>query len=390
MTTGLKAVFFREIKRMRSETIYIWMLLTLPLSTFLFFPAMFADGKADNYSVAIYDADNSPLSRKIISWIQATPEVNFTNKVYSLQEGKRLIEKGDVYAVLKIPKGLENGVYSGTPRKMVLFYSNINLSAGSGVSTAVLKSVKTMSAGINLQKRMSQNKEMFNQALQNVQPIRIDSHALYNPYINYAYFLVTGLLPVMLLMFILSTTIYVVGSELKNNTADEWYKMSSKSLVVALTGKLLPYTIIFMMEAYFIDSILLEAMDVPSHGNTLVLLVATTLFVLSYQAMGVLIIVILPNIRLALSIGAMYASLAFSFAGLTFPLLAMEGYMQKIAQMFPFTHYLNIYINIEMKDLPLLYTLSSFGALMIFILLPLAFIPRLKALMSKDKYWGKS
>ena len=389
MTTGLKAVLSREIKRIKSETIYIWMLLALPLFTFILFPTMFADGKADNYSVAIFDADNTPLSRKITSWIQATPEVNFTNKVTSLHEGKRLIEKGDVYAVLKIPKGLEAGVYSGSPDKMVLFYSNINLSAGSGVSKAVLTAVKTMSAGINLQKRIAQ-KEMYHQALQNVQPIRLDTHALYNPYINYSYFLVTGLLPVMLLMFILSTTIYVVGSELKNTTANNWYQMSSKSLIVALTGKLLPYTIIFMLEAYLIDSILLGVIGVPKHGSTLVLIVATTLFVLAYQAMGVLLIILLPNIRLALSIGAMYASLAFSFAGLTFPLLAMGGFMQKVAQIFPFTHYLQIYINIEMKNLPLIYTLPSFGALFIFILLPLVFSPRLRSLLTKEKYWGKS
>ena len=389
MTTGLQAVLSREIKRMKSETIYIWMLLALPLFTFIFFPTMFADGKADNYSVAIYDADNTPLSRKIISWIQATPEVNFTNKVISLHEGKRLIEKGEVYAVLKIPKGLEAGVYSGNPKKIILQYSNINLSAGSGVSKAILTVVKTMSAGINLQKRISKE-EMYDQALQNVQPIRLDTHALYNPYINYSYFLVTGLLPVMLLMFILSTTIYVVGSELKNTTASEWYKMSSESLIVALTGKLLPYTIIFMFEAYLIDSILLGVIGVPKHGSTIVLIIATTLFVLAYQAMGVLLIIIMPNIRLALSIGAMYASLAFSFAGLTFPLIAMSGLMQNIAQIFPFTHYLQIYINTEMKNLPLIYTLPSFGALLIFVLLPLLFVPRLRALLTKEKYWGKS
>lgn len=135
---------------------------------------------------------------------------------------------------------------------------------------------------------------------------------------------------------------------------------------------------------------LLNLIGVPSHGNTIVILVATTLFVLAYQAMGVLLIVLLPNVRLALSMGAMYASLAFSFAGLTFPLLAMNKFMQEIALAFPFTHYLRIYINVEFKDLPLIYTLPSFGALMIFILLPLVFLPRLKSLLTEDKFWGKS
>jgi len=388
MKTGLKVVLLREIERIKSETIYIWILVALPIFTFILFPTMFANGKADNYSVAIYDADNSPLSRQIISWIEATPEVHFTDKVTSLHEGKRLIEKGDVYAVLKIPEGLEAGVYSGSPKKMVLFYSNVNLSAGSGVSSAILRTVKTMSAGANLKKRIAK-KEMFDQALNNVQPIRLDTHAMYNPYLNYAYFLVSGLLPVMLLMFILSTTIYAVGSELKNSTAKDWLNKSSGSIIVALTGKLLPYTAIFMFEAFLID-LILKYIGVPNNGYNLVLLIATALFVIAYQAMGVLIIVILPNIRLALSIGAMYASLAFSFAGLTFPLMAMDGVMQKIALFFPFTHYLNIYIGTELKNLPLAYVIHSFIALLIFILVPLFFAPRFRALVTKEKYWGKS
>lgn len=388
MKTGLKVVLLREIERIKSETIYIWILVALPIFTFILFPTMFANGKADNYSVAIYDADNSPLSRQIISWIEATPEVHFTDKVTSLHEGKRLIEKGDVYAVLKIPEGLEAGVYSGSPKKMVLFYSNVNLSAGSGVSSAILRTVKTMSAGANLKKRIAK-KEMFDQALNNVQPIRLDTHAMYNPYLNYAYFLVSGLLPVMLLMFILSTTIYAVGSELKNSTAKDWLNKSSGSIIVALTGKLLPYTAIFMFEAFLID-LILKYIGVPNNGYNLVLLIATALFVIAYQAMGVLIIVLLPNIRLALSIGAMYASLAFSFAGLTFPLMAMDGVMQKIALIFPFTHYLNIYIATELKNLPLAYVIHSFIALLIFILVPLLLAPRFRALLTKEKYWGKS
>jgi len=390
MTTGLKAVINREFERIKSETIYIWLLFILPLFTFLLFTTMFSRGKADSYPVAIYDADNSPLSRQIVSWIEATPEVKFTKKVTSLQEGKHLIEKGDVIGVLKIPDGLENAVYSGNPKKMVLFYSNMNLSAGSGVSVAIIKTIKTMSAGVNMQKRMSKNKEMLDQALNNIQPVRIEAHALYNPYINYSYYLVTGLLPVMLLMFILSTTIYVIGSELKYKTAGDWYKISSKSVIVALTGKLLPYSIVFIIEAFFMNTILFKIVGAPQNGNFFIIFIATIFFVYAYMAMGVVLITVLPNIRLALSIGAAYASLAFSFAGLTFPMIAMVDYMRAFAQIFPYTHYLKIYINEAMKGLDLYYSVSSFLILSIFITLPFLLIPRMRALLTKDKYWGKS
>ncbi|MCK5847020.1 MAG: ABC transporter permease [Bacteroidales bacterium] len=389
METGFKAVLTRELKRMQSETIYIWMLLVLPIFSFVFFTAMFEEGKADSFPVAIYDADNSPLSRKVASWVEATPEVHFTKKITSLEEGKRLIEKGELYGVLMLPKGLENGVYSGNPKKIVLFYSNLNLSAGSGISVSILTTIKTMSAGINMQKRIS-HKETLEQAFQNIQPIRLDKHALYNPFINYAYYLATALFPTMLLMFILGTTIYIVGSELKYRTAEEWYATADKSVLVAVSAKLLPYTIIFLIEVIFMNALIFYQLGAPQNGNFFVLLFSEGLFVIAYQAMGVFLISVLPNMRLALSLGAAYASLAFSFAGLTFPIIAMHPSMQGFAHIFPLTHYMNIYINEAMKGIEVIYSLPSFAWLIVFIILPFLLIPRLRAFMTKDKYWGAS
>ncbi len=388
--TGFKAVLTRELKRMRSESIYLWMLLILPISSLLLFTAMFAEGKADSYSVAIFDADNSSLSRKVISWIEATPEVHFSQKVNSLEEGKQLIEKGEVYALLMLPKGLENGVYSGVPKKSILFYSNLNLSAGSGVSVAVLKTMKTMSAGINMQKRMSKDKEMYAQAFENIQPIKLDIHALYNPYINYSYYLATALFPTMLLMFILGTTIYIIGGELKYYTATDWYETSGKSVLVAVSAKLLPYTVIFLLEVIFMNTLIFYNIGAPQNGNFFVLLFSEMLFVVAYQAMGVFLISVLPNMRLALSLGAAYASLAFSFAGLTFPTIAMDPFMQAFSHIFPLTHYINIYINVATKGLEVYYSLSSFAWLIGFIVLPFIIIPRLRAFITKEKYWGAS
>ncbi|OYT11658.1 MAG: hypothetical protein B6I18_03460 [Bacteroidetes bacterium 4572_112] len=390
MQTGFKAVLTRELARMRSESIYLWMLLILPIGSLVFFASMFAEGKAENYAVAIYDADNTPMSRMVKSWVDATPEVEFTNTVYSLEEGRRLIEKGEVFGVLMLPKGLEDGVYSGDPKKIVLFYSNLNLSAGSGVSVATIKTIKTISAGINLQKRLSKDKEMYEQAFESIQPIHLDKHTLYNPYINYAYYLATALFPTMLLMFILGTTIYIIGSELKYYTAEEWYASSGKSVLVAVSAKLLPYTVIFLIEVIFMNTLIFYQIGAPQNGDFFVLIFTEGLFVVAYQAMGVFMISVLPNMRLALSLGAAYASLAFSFAGLTFPLLAMHPLMQGFAHIFPLTHYMNVYINEAMKGLDIIYSLPSFAWLMGFIVLPFLLIPRLRAFMTKDKYWGKS
>jgi ABC-2 type transport system permease protein len=385
---GLRAVLVRELKRMSSQQIYMWILFILPLFSFLLFTTMFHEGKAEGFSIAVFDADNTALSRQIKRWVEATPEIEIKTEVNSLEAGKRLIEKSEIRGVLYIPKETESGIYRGDANKLVLFYSNTNLSAGSSVSVATMKAIGTLSAGINLQKRMAHT-EMYEQAFTNIQPIVVDTHALYNPYINYAYYLVTALLPVMLLMFIISATIFSIGTELKYSTAKEWFETSGESIIVALTGKLLPYSFVFIIEAFFINTILFKYMHAPMNGNLFVIFISTIFFVFAYQAMGVFIISVFPNVRLSLSLGAAYSSLAFSFAGLTFPTVAMGTAMQYFSEIFPYTHYLRIYINEAMKGLDLRFSLPSFWILAIFISLPFFLIPRLRKFLTNKKYWGK-
>jgi len=389
MQKGLKAVFIREVHRMSLKSIYLWILFILPLFSFFLFVTMFNHGKAKNFDIVVFDADNSPLSRQIIRWIDATRDVHVLKHVNSLEEGKRMIETSAAWAVLKIPKGTENGVYKGDAKGLVLFYSNENLSAGSAVSTAIITTVKTLSAGINIQKRMAHN-QMFEQAYERVQPIHLETHSLFNPYVNYAYYLVTALLPVMLLMFVITSTIFTVGNELKDGTAKDWYHTAGDSVIVALTGKLLPYSIVYIIEAFLMNTILFVFMDAPLNGSIFVIFMATIFFVYAYQAMGVFIISLFPNVRLSLSLGAAYASLAFSFSGLTFPMIAMDPFLQYFAELFPYTHYLKIYINEAMKGLNVHYSLYSFMALGIFIVLPFLLIGRLRHFLTDAKYWGKS
>jgi len=389
MQKGLKAVFIREVHRMSLRSIYLWILFILPLFSFLLFVTMFKHGKAENFDVVVFDADNTPLSRQIIRWVDATHDVHISKHVSSLEEGKRMIERSETWAVLKIPKGTENDVYKGDAKGLVLFYSNENLSAGSAVSTAIITTVKTLSAGINLQKRMAHG-QMYEQAYERIQPIHLETHSLFNPYVNYAYYLVTALLPVMLLMFVITSAIFTVGNELKEGTAQDWYHTAGDSVIVALTGKLLPYSIVYIIEAFLMNTILFVFMDAPLNGNLFIVFMSTIFFVYAYQAMGVFIISIFPNVRLSLSLGAAYASLAFSFSGLTFPMIAMDPFLQYFAELFPYTHYLKIYINEAMKGLDLRYSLYSFMALSIFIALPFLLIGRLRHFLTDAKYWGKS
>ena len=101
------------------------------------------------------------------------------------------------------------------------------------------------------------------QAMAFLQPIVIDSHVLNNPWLNYSVYLSNTIIPGILMLLIFMTTVYTIGSEMKTNTQKEWMSMADNSITVALTGKLLPQTVVFFVMATSIMFIYTVSCTIP-------------------------------------------------------------------------------------------------------------------------------
>ena len=110
---------------------------------------------------------------------------------------------------------------------------------------------------------------------------------------------------------------------------------------------------------------------------------------MSYQAIAVFIVSLLSNLRLSLSIGGGYSVLAFTFSGLTFPMMAMYSWVQAFSKIFPFTFYTDIFIDQALRGAPVVDSLWDMGYIALFIVLPMLCLPRLRKICSDEKYWGR-
>lgn len=378
----------RELKRMLSRKIYIVITLIIPLFSFFLFTSLFNEGVARKLPVVLVDQDHSSLSHKVARNIEATPSVKIVKQVETLNQAKLEIESWNCYAVVFIPDNFEKNTYRGDAPGIVLYYNNINLAAGSSISKDIRMAVGTLSAQIKVVGKM-QAGEMQQQAIESSNPVVLDTHVLYNPYVSYEYFITTSMLPIMLQMFVLLMSIYAIGVELKEHTAGQWLKAAKGKAWIAITGKLIPYTIIFWALAIFMNMLMFRFLHTPIKGGILLLFVSTLLYVLAYQAVGILFISLRANLRESLSFGMAYASLAFSFCGLAFPILAMPLPAKIFAYLFPFTHYLRLFVDQGIKGMPLYYSASSLVALILFIAIPSLAIFRLKKAMINEEMWGK-
>ncbi|MPN04015.1 hypothetical protein SDC9_151251 [bioreactor metagenome] len=119
-------------------------------------------------------------------------------------------------------------------------------------------------------------------------------------------------------------------------------------------------------------------MHYPLNSHIGWMFAATLLYVLAYQAIGVLFIGLTPVLRDGVTMAAFYGLLGFTFAGFTFPIEQMPYVAQIFSDLFPIRHYFNIYVNQALHGIEIRYSLISYLALISFNILPFFVYHRLK------------
>lgn len=382
------AVMRREMHRLTHQPMYFVLMIVLPVVSFAFFALLFNQGAIRNIPIAVLDEDNTTLSRKVAQMIDDTPTALVARDIQSMAEGERLIREGKIMAVVQIPAFFEKNILSNSQTHLESYVSGTNITVNGLLSKDIQTAVTTFTGGIQLQVLMKQGLTQ-RQAMAQLMPVRFDRHVLFNPHINYGYYLSPSFMPMMLMIFVVMVTVFSIGTELKHATSREWMAAGNDSVVAALLGKVLPITAVMFLISLVMLLINFKIVGTPLNGSLTVILVGTLLFILSYQSISVLIVSLLANLRLSLSIGGGYSVLAFTFSGLTFPIMAMWEPMQWVSKIFPFTFYTDIFVDQMLRGTPWVYSLPDLGYMMLFIVLPLLCLPRLKRVCTEEKFWGR-
>lgn len=387
---GFITVLVRESGRIASNPLYAIFTFVVPLAVFALLCTIFHEGVPRELPLLVYDADQSSFSRQLIRMLDASSTIRVVPAPSGIEEGRRLVLSGRGYAFIVIPENLEENILTGRPSEVIEYYNNQFLLPASLVDRDVKKAVATLSGGVELRLRQKYG-ETREAALAHLQPILIDSHALFNPQLNYVYFLVNTLLPTMLQIFILMVSVYALGIELKDGTAGEWFDAAGGNTLKAVAGKLLPHTLCFLCIGFFMNTLLFRFLGVPLRGSIVIIMLSTALLVCAYQSLALFFVAVTANMRLALSFSAFYAAPAFAFVGITFPTIGMPLAGKIWGSLLPLSHYLSILVDQSLRGAPVSMSLPSIAVLTAFALIPSAAVMwRFKKLMTVNTYWGRS
>lgn len=384
MKNGFVAVCKTEFKNMMTSP-RIFVMLLLPILLFSFYGAIFSKGVPNNLPIAILDQDHSALSRELIRSIDATSTIEIQQYVSDEQEAGKLLRTEKVYGFVLIPANFQKDIYRGKVADALFYENNDFLTPGGVLSKAFLTAAGSFSASLRVGTLLKRGQSLP-QAVVSIQPVILDTHVLFNPYANYTYYLCLALLPMSLQLVVMLSTVYVLGKMLKNREGQSLYQLSGENVWSAFWGKILPYTLLFSIIVVYMISYLFWYLNVPLNGQYLNVLSLTILLVFVYQLMALFFVSISKEFRALATIAGGYSSLAFSFAGYTYPAEGMPKAIQIMDYIFPFSSYARMYINVAMRGTPVKYSMPLFSGLLVFALIGLLSLPRFSRMLQKGGY----
>ena len=378
----------REIGRITASREYRALLLWLPLGAILFFAIFFSQEVVGALPVAVVDEDNSSLSRKLVSMVRATPQTACVEEVADMAEAQQKLLKGEVVGVLELSEGFARKVLSGERAEVVYYDSGTNISTNSLSAKGVQTAVSSFGVGVALQRAEMQG-VASEKAMAQIMPIGFATYGLFNPWLNYAYYIAPCFLAMILIIASMLSTIYSVGEELRYGTSVEWLRSANGSLVGALMGKLLPASLALWMLALVVGVLLFAIYGAPMQGSWGVLIVGVLALIIAYQAVALFVVALTASLRLSLSLGGGYSVLAFTFSGVTFPTMAMFSVVQPFTMLFPYTYFMRLYIDQAVRGSAWWLSMQDVAAMLLFCLLPLLALGRLRKVAVTRNFWGR-
>lgn len=379
------SIFLRELRRLAVQPIYWFCMVIAPLFCYFFFTSLMHEGLPESLPLGVVDEDHTVTSRNLVRNLDAFQMTDVVKTYSNVTETRKAVQQGHIYGFYLIPQGTTSEAQSQR-LPTVSFYTNYSYLVAGSLLYRDMRTMSELASGAASRTVLYAKGATERQAMAYLQPVVIDMHAVGNPWLNYNVYLSNVIIPGMLGLFIFMITVYGLGTELKFNTADELMQRSGGSVIVAVTGKLIPQLLVFLLSGTLYVLYLYAYLHFPCHCGLARMWCIMALFVMACQGMGVFMFTMFPTLRLGLSFASLWGVISFSISGMSFPVMAMHPILQGIANLFPLRHYFLLYVNSALDGYPLANAWPFVLALLAFALLPWPCMFRLKKVLTTYRY----
>ncbi len=355
----------RLISIIRKEFIQIWrdprtlvIILIIPIVQ-LFLLGYSATSDIKNIQLAVFDQSRSAESRALLESYQAADYFVVSHYLTSEDEARALIEKGDARAALIIPPDFNERLAEGAAQVSFILDGSDPTVASTSLSAARL--IGQAHATEILAETIASSGQKFE--LQ--PPVDVRTNVWYNPDLISAYFMIPGVIGMILFAITAILTATAVVRERERGTIEQLIVTPIRSWEL-IVGKITPYVLLAFLDMIEVLAIGHWWFGVPIRGSLALILLTSGIFLLSGLGIGLFASTVANTQQEAMLIVWMTLLPAIFLSGFFFPLQAMPPFLQWVSMIIPLRYYLVIIRALLLKGVGLEMILNEVLALVAF------------------------
>jgi ABC-2 type transport system permease protein len=331
-------IIVKEFIQLKRDRLTFGMIIGIPvLQLILFGYAINSDPKA--LPTAVLSADTSQYSRTLLSAMQTSGYFRIHAFVRDEDEMDDLLARGRVQFAVTIPENFGRKLVRGE-RPVLLVEADASDPSAVGNAVAALNQVV-----------LSLNRDLGGPLADlrpTAAPVDVRVHRRYNPEAVTAYNIVPGLLGTILTMTMVLMTGLAMTRERERGTFENLLSTPALPIEV-MTGKIVPYILIGLIQVSLIIFFALTLFRVPMQGNPFLLYFVVLIFIAANLALGITFSSIAKNQLQAMQMTFFFFLPSMLLSGFMFPFRGMPEWAQWIGSLLPLTHFLVLVRGIMLK-----------------------------------------
>jgi ABC-2 type transport system permease protein len=329
----------KEFLQLRRDRVTFAMIVGIPiLQMTLFGYVINTDPK--HLDTAIIDADRSHVTRSFVWAMKNSRYFNFIAELPNEAAGREALARGQVLFVVNFPAGFTRRLLRHErPALLVEADGTDPLAAASalGALDGITQSV--------IQKELNGS---LSSLVGGPAPFEVQVHRLYNPEGLTQYNVVPGLMGVILTMTMVMMTGLAITRERERGTMENLLAMPSTPLEV-MTGKLIPYIGIGLIQSTIILLAAQYMFRVPFFGSIAAIYLVALLFVGANLTVGITLSSLAQNQLQAVQLTFFYFLPSILLSGFMFPFQGMPQWAQWLGDLLPLTYFNRLARGIMLK-----------------------------------------
>jgi ABC-2 type transport system permease protein len=332
-------IIFKEFIQLKRDRLTFGMIIGIPIMQLILFGyAINSDPK--HLPTAAFISDHSIYGRTLLQGLKNSDYFRIDREVSSEAEAEELISNGTVQFIVTAPEDFGRKLVRGEKPTLLIDADAADPSATGNAIAAGLGIARTALArdlGGTLRSLTP-----------SADPIDIRIHRRYNPEGITSYNIVPGLLGTILTMTMILMTGLAMTRERERGTFENLLSTPALPLEV-MTGKIIPYILIGLIQVTFLLAAALLVFKVPMQGSIILLYGSVSIFIAANLTLGITFSSIARNQLQAMQMTFFFFLPSILLSGFMFPFRGMPEWAQWVGSVLPLTHFLRIVRGIMLK-----------------------------------------